>query len=71
MRFRFVGCVLPETSLLDLLLSFQNFIIRVNAQEDDGALNANTTNMLSRMVANMPLFIRVRTTNLEHGLTEC
>jgi hypothetical protein len=27
--------------------------------------------MLSRMVANMPLFIRVRTTNLEHGLTEC
>ncbi|TEB09323.1 hypothetical protein FA13DRAFT_1806650 [Coprinellus micaceus] len=38
--------------------AIQNFIIRVNAQEDDGALNANTTNMLSRMVANMPLFIR-------------
>ncbi|RXW24667.1 hypothetical protein EST38_g1146 [Candolleomyces aberdarensis] len=36
----------------------QNFVIRVNAQDDDGQLNPQTVMMLQRMAANMPLFVR-------------
>ena len=34
--------------------------MRVNSTDDDGSLNQNTINMLSRMSANIPLWFKVR-----------
>ncbi|KAG2013625.1 atypical/PIKK/TRRAP protein kinase [Coprinopsis cinerea AmutBmut pab1-1] len=38
--------------------AIQNYVLRANAQEDDGQLTPNTVAMLSRMAVNMPNFIR-------------
>ncbi|KAF6745749.1 hypothetical protein DFP72DRAFT_856056 [Ephemerocybe angulata] len=38
--------------------AIQSFVIRMNAQEDDGAMNQQTILTLQRMSGNMPIFIR-------------